>query len=178
MYARFAASAGLPADAPVRATVDAVHAMPYGRSADRTPDGALAQWRGTCSTKHALLALLLAERWPLLAPRLMHRVYLVDRRSALARYGAGVAATVPPDGLMDVHRYLIITFGKDITIDVTFPADPRWDGRSSMRLACGDGWDVAAGADPDADKAALTARYCDPAVREPFIAALAPACRS
>lgn len=176
MYARFAAGAGLPDEATVRDTIDAVQAMPYGRPADRTPEGAVRDWRGTCSTKHALLAVLLLKRWPLLRPRLMHRVYLVDRRSAHDRHGPSVAATVPAQGLMDVHRYLVIALdGRDITIDVTFPADPRWDGRSSMRLACGDGWDLAAGEDPDADKAALTARYCDPHVREPFIAALAAA---
>ena len=42
-----------------------------------------------------------------------------------------------------------------------------------MCLACGDGRDFPAGDDPDADKAALEASYCDPLVREPFIAALA-----
>jgi hypothetical protein len=42
-----------------------------------------------------------------------------------------------------------------------------------MRLACGDGQDFPAGDNPDAGKAALEASYCDPLVREPFIAALA-----
>jgi hypothetical protein len=41
-----------------------------------------------------------------------------------------------------------------------------------MGLACGDGQDFPAGDDPDADKAGLEASYCDPLVREPFIAAL------
>jgi hypothetical protein len=44
-----------------------------------------------------------------------------------------------------------------------------------MPLACGSGQDFPAGKDPDADKAALEAQYCDPQVREPFIAALAGA---
>lgn len=56
-------------------------------------------------------------------------------------------------------------------------ADQPWDGRRSMRLACGDGRDFPAGDDPDADKAALEASYRDPLVREPFIAALARASR-
>jgi hypothetical protein len=71
-----------------------------------------------------------------------------------------------------VHRYLVITLaGQPVTIDITFPAGQPWDGPGSTGLACGDGPDFPAGNDPDADKAALEAGYCDP-VREPFIAAL------
>jgi len=78
--------------------------------------------------------------------------------------------------LTDVHRYLLITIGcRTVTIDVTFPGDPAWDEHGSMRLSCGDGQDIGAGDDPDADKAALEVRHCDPRVREPFIAALAAA---
>ena len=80
---------------------------------------------------------------------------------------------MPDGGLTDVHRYLLLACGgQDVIIDVTFPADPPWDGRSSMPLACGEGQDFPAGDDPAADKAALEASYCDPQVREPFIAAL------
>ncbi len=57
-------------------------------------------------------------------------------------------------------------------MDATFPG-PAWDGRFSLPLACGDGRDYPAGEDPDAEKRALERQYCDPAVREPFIAALA-----
>jgi hypothetical protein len=53
----------------------------------------------------------------------------------------------------------------------TFPG-PEWDGRSALPLACGVGDDHPAGDDPDAEKRALEAEYCEPAVREPFIAAL------
>jgi hypothetical protein len=132
------------------------------------------EWRGTCSTKHALLAQLLAERWPPLRPRLIHRVYRAQRADVQHRHGAQVASVVPENGLIDVHRYLLIELdGRDVVLDVTFPGDAPWDGASPMPLACGPGEDVAAGADPDADKRALEARWCDPAVREPFIAALA-----
>ena len=55
--------------------------------------------------------------------------------------------------------------------DATFPGEP-WDGRSPMPLACGEGADHPAGADPDAEKRRLEAEHCDPAVREPFIAVL------
>jgi hypothetical protein len=176
MYARFAARAGLAEDAPYARVIEAVHAIPFGRPAERTPDGVIEEWVGTCSTKHVLLAALLRERRPELRPRLVHRVYRADRESVLRRYGAVAAAAVPEDGLTDVHRYLVIDVGgRDVRIDVTFPGDPGWDGRHSMALACGDGVDFAAGEDPAADKAALEARHCDPRVREPFIAALTDA---
>jgi hypothetical protein len=41
-----------------------------------------------------------------------------------------------------------------------------------MPLACGEGTDYDAGEDPLSTKAVLVDTYCDPAVREPFIAAL------
>ena len=173
-FARFAARAGLPGDASLRQVVNAVRTIPYGRPGSRTADGMIGEWKGTCSTKHALLAQLLRERWPELRPRLVHRVYRVSRESVIQRHGADAASAVPDGGLTDVHRYLVITLaGQDVTIDITFPGGQTWDGRRSMLLACGDGQDFPAGDDPDAGKAALEASYCDPLVREPFIAALA-----
>ncbi len=89
-------------------------------------------------------------------------------------FGDEAAAAVPDEGLTDVHRYLLLTLrGRTVRVDATFPGDAPWDGRSDMPLACGDGGDFPAGEDPDADKRALEARFCDPAVREPFIATLA-----
>jgi hypothetical protein len=177
-FPSFAARAGLPDDATLRQVVTAVQAIPYGRPRSRTPDGVIREWRGTCSTKHALLAQLVRERWPDLRPRLVHRVYRATRASVRRQHGPDAAAAVPDGGLTDVHRYLVITLaGRELVIDITFPADPPWDGHRSMRLACGDGQDFAAGADPDADKAALEARHCDPLVRESFIAALGRASR-
>lgn len=176
LFARFVTRAGLPGDASPCQVVNAVQAIPYGRPAARTAEGVIGEWTGTCSTKHALLARLLGERWPELQPRLVHRVYRVSRSSALQRYGDGTASAVPEGGLTDVHRYLVLTLaGQEVTIDITFPGDQAWDGYRSMRLACGDGPDYPAGDDPDADKAALEASHCDPQVREPFIASLARA---
>lgn len=177
-FTRFAAQAGLPGDASLRQVVAAVQAIPYGRPETRTAAGVISEWKGTCSTKHALLAQLLRERWPELRPRLVHRVYRVSRGSVLLWHGRDAARAVPEAGLTDVHRYLVITLaGRELIIDITFPARPPWDGHGPMGLACGDGRDFPAGADPDADKAALEASYCDPLVREPFIAALARASR-
>lgn len=172
-FARFTARAALQGNASLCQVVNAVQAIPYGRPRSRTADGVISEWKGTCSTKHALLAQLLAERWPQVRPRLVHRVYRVSRESALQRHGADAASTVPEGGLTDVHRYLVITLaGQQVRIDITFPGGQPWDGHRPMDLACGDGPDFPAGDDPDADKAALEASYCDPLVREPFITAL------
>lgn len=174
LFDQFAARARLPNGASLRQIVNAVQAIPYGRSVSRTVQGLLGEWKGTCSTKHALLAQLLREQWPETCPRLVHRVYRITHLAALQRYGGDAARAVPDGGLTDVHRYLVIALAcQDVTIDVTFPGDPAWDGHRSMHLACGDGRDFPAGEDPDADKAALEASYCDPRAREPFIAALA-----
>ena len=164
-------------DASLLDFVEAVRAIPYGRPSDRTVDGMLREQRGTCSTKHLFLARVLAERFPDTEPVIVHRVYTLDGSRARELFGATVAATIPDDGLVDVHRYLTITLGgKRVEIDATFPG-PAWDGRSSLALACGAGTDFPAGDEPDAEKRALEEQHCDSAIREPFIAALSSARR-
>lgn len=150
--------------------------LPYGRPSDRTVEAMLRERRGTCSTKHLFLARALAERFPETEPLIVHRIYRLDRTTAQERYGEQVAQTVPEDsGLVDVHRYLTIRVGEQrIAVDATFPG-PRWDGHSALPLACGPGDDHPAGEDPDADKQLLEREHCDPAIREPFIAALTAA---
>jgi hypothetical protein len=153
--------------------VESVRCLDYGRPSDRSVEGMLRERRGTCSTKHLFLAEALKERFPGTEPQIVHRVYRLDRETARELFGDRAASTVLEDGLIDVHRYLTATVeGQRIVIDATFPG-ARWDGRSSLPLACGEGDDYPAGADPDAEKRALEDEHCDPAVREPFIAALA-----
>jgi hypothetical protein len=165
--------AGLSENASLADVVEAVRSIPYGRPLERSAQGVLAEWRGTCSTKHALLAAVLAEHWPHTKPRMVHRVYRCTPEEAARRFGPIAAAAVPEEGLWDVHRYLTIELnGNRVAIDVTFPSGPSWDGASSMPVACGRGADHAAGSDPDADKRALEEAHCDPRVREPFITAL------
>lgn len=156
--------------------VEAMRDLPYGRPSDRTVKGMLHERRGTCSTKHLFLARTLTERFPETEPLIVHLVYRLDRATAKERYGERVAQAVPEDsGLIDVHRYLTIRVGgQRIVIDATFPG-PRWDGYSALPLACGPGDDHPAGEDPDADKQLLEREHCDPAIREPFIAALTAA---
>jgi hypothetical protein len=116
----------------------------------------------------------LLEGRPEFDVRLVHRVYRLDPQSARERFGEEVAAVVPEDGLVDVHTYATAMVGGErVRIDVTFPG-PLWDGHSDMPLACGDGEDHPVGdRDPWELKEELVAKHCDPAVREPFIAALA-----
>jgi hypothetical protein len=158
--------------------VNAVAAIPYGRGPSRDPTDVLASWRGTCSTKHSLLRLLLAEGWPSLAVDTWHRVYRVDRRLATELFGARAAAAVPESGLVDVHTYMAIAAsGEPIRVDVTFALHSPWSGDRHMRLHCGEGFDVPGGRFPNRVKRELVSLHCDPAIREPFIAALSGTCR-
>ncbi|HEU5254027.1 MAG TPA: hypothetical protein VFU16_11955 [Solirubrobacterales bacterium] len=152
--------------------VEAVRGLEYGRPRERSAQAMLREGRGTCSLKHAHLAWEIERELPELRPRIVHRVYRVERDEARELYGEEVAATVPEEGLVDVHRYLTLELeGRRIAVDATFPGPP-WDGRGPLPLACGPGEDFPAGPDPDADKSRLQAEHCDPVVREPFIEAL------
>jgi predicted adenylyl cyclase CyaB len=154
--------------------VERVRAIPYGRPSNRTVESMLREQRGTCSAKHLYLAQQLAQGFPATEPAIIHRVYRLDRDRARALFGEEVAQTIPLNGLIDIHRYLTIKLeGQRLAVDATFPGGAPWDGRSPMSLACGPGEDIPAGAHPDSDKQALERRHCDPAIREPFIAALA-----
>jgi hypothetical protein len=153
--------------------VEAVRALPYGRPSERTVEAMLRERRGTCSTKHLYLARTLAERFPETETEIVHRVYRLHRDRAAELYGETIAESVPADGLVDIHRYLRITInGHRHTLDATFSGEP-WDGRSSLPLVCGEGDDFPGSEKPDEDKRDLEAQHCNPAVREPFIAALA-----
>lgn len=169
------ASDGLHADdASLLDLVEAVRSLPYGRPSDRTVQGMLRERRGTCSTKHLFLAMRLSERFPESEQRIVHRVYTLDRARAQELFGSAVAAAVPEDGLVDIHRYLTVVLnGQRVQIDATFPGGAAWDGHSPLPLACGPGKDHPAGDDPDLEKRTLEEHHCDPTVREPFIAALA-----
>jgi hypothetical protein len=149
-----------------------ISAIPYGRNAERSARAVRTEGRGTCSTKHLLLADVVEARWPELTPMLWHRVYCVTPGLAAARWGPRILEAVPAEGLVDVHTYATLTIGgRAVTVDVTFPI-AQWDGVSDLELACGPGDDHPAGPDPLASKDALVAQHCDPGAREPFIAAL------
>jgi hypothetical protein len=155
--------------------VEAMRAMPFGLPSEPTVERMLLEARGTSAAKHLFLAQVLAQRFPVAEPMLVHRVYRLNRTRALELFGQEIAETVPDEGLVDVHRYLTIAVeGKRVSLDVTV-AGALWDGRSALPLACGHGGDFPAGADPDAEMTALEAEHCDAAARAPFLAALAAA---
>jgi hypothetical protein len=105
-------------------------------------------------------------------PQIVHRVYRIDRERARELFSQEAAGAVPPEGLVDVHRYLtIVVGGRRIAIDATFPG-PVWDGVSDMALSCGPGQDYPSIGDPDIEKRRLEVEHCDPNLREQFIAAL------
>ena len=136
----------------------------------------LRERRGTRSIKHLFLTQVLAERFPETRPRIVHRVYRIDRELAERLFGDAAAAAVPADGLVDVHRYLTAEVaGERIIIDATLPGAETWDGTSPLPLACGAGTDHLAGLDPDSDKRALEDEHCDLAVRKAFLARRQPA---
>jgi acyl dehydratase len=170
---RFRARAALDDQCAWIDVVNAVAAIPYGRTPDGAPDDTVALWRGTCSSKHALLRALLAEGWPERMVLTWHRVFQVTRTRAAAVFGARAAAAVPESGLVDVHTYLTVAAGREpVRVDVTFAPKTRWNGVDHMPLICGEGFDVPGGRFPNRRKRELVALHCDPAVREPFIAAL------
>jgi hypothetical protein len=152
--------------------------IPYGRSSSASPEAVIAEWHGTCTTKHLLFACVVAEVDSTAAVRLVHRVYRLSHEDATARWGGDVASTVPNSGLIDVHTYArLLREDQVIPVDVTFPLE-EWDGNAPTLLACMGGRDFDAGIDPLATKAELVRRWCDPARRERFIAALTHHSRS
>jgi len=167
-------------DQEVVALVEQVRSFVYGRPSDRSVAAMLREERGTCSAKHRYLAQKFVEGFPDLEPQIVHRVHRIDREHALENFGEQAAGVVPPEGLVDVHRYLTIELnGRRVDIDATFPGPP-WDGYSDMPLACGPGVDHPSEGDPDWEKRALEERFCDAALRDRFIEALslsAPALR-
>ena len=96
-----------------------VYRLPYGRTSSRdNPMAVLTEGRGTCSTKHALLAELATEqRLPLV---LMLGIYLMNERNTpgvdrvLARHGL---AEIP-----EAHCYLMNDgLRVDVTCDIRSP---------------------------------------------------------
>jgi hypothetical protein len=160
-----------PESSPVE-LLEAVRAMPYGLPSAGTVESMLLEARGTSATKNLCLAQVLAKRLPETQPALVHRVYRLDRSRALELFGEAIAETIPGDGLIDVHRYLTLAVnGRRVSVDGSVPG-PSWDGQTSMEPVCGPGRDFPAGADPDAEMAALEREYCDGEARAPLLAAL------
>jgi hypothetical protein len=105
-----------------RAAARFVHQLPYGRNADRANFRLLLpERRGTCSTKHALLAALAIEQR--LAIRLTLGIYEMRERNT-----PGIGAVLEKHGLTSVpeaHCYLIYNGTRiDVTRAAVSPTEP------------------------------------------------------
>ncbi len=102
-----------------------VHALPYGRNTDRT-DYALviAERRGTCSTKHALLAALAREHGVALALR----VGIYGMTEANTPGVGRVLRMHGFDAIPEAHCYLV---HEGLQVDVTHPGT---DGMCALAL--------------------------------------------
>jgi hypothetical protein len=103
--------------------------------------GVMREWRGTCSTKHALLTDLIESRGPELRSRIVHRVYRLTREVAVRSSGPSPTRSLMMALLM-FTRTSSCRSGKPLHIDVTVPGQ-GWDGTHDLALACGDGFDLA-----------------------------------
>lgn len=98
--------------------------LPYGRNADRADAGlVLAEGRGTCSTKHALLARLAAEHGA--EVELVVGIYEMDGGNT-----PGVGATLAAHGLRSLPEAHCYLRSGDVRLDVT-----RGDGGHAEPIA-------------------------------------------
>lgn len=99
--------------------VDWVHQRPYGRGPNRADwRSVLALGRGTCSTKHALVAALAKEC--LVPVSLMMGIYMMDEHNT-----PGIESALVPggfDAIPEAHCYLKYQGQR---IDITMPGVPK-----------------------------------------------------
>lgn len=131
---------GLPCG--LRELLFCVRDIPYGRpTRPRDPLSVLTDWKGTCSGKHLLAALILSITAR--GARLYCHAYrLDDARDVLPR---SVTQPYIGHGIWDVHNYLEIDAANvPLKIDVTwsrelapmgFPTTLDWDGARDFFLA-------------------------------------------
>ena len=105
----------------VRTLREAAHwvgQLPYGRTTAPTPEAVLREGRGTCSTKHALLAALAAECG--VALQLTVGVYEMDGANT-----PGTGPVLAAHGLKclpEAHCYVVYD---GVRVDVTRPEPPQ-----------------------------------------------------
>lgn len=102
-----------------------VHALPYGRNGDRASYAqVLAEQRGTCSTKHALLAALAREEQVRVPLRV--GIYFMDETNT-----PGIGGALRARGLSRVPEAHCVLVAEKSLIDVTFPGS---SGRCAQRF--------------------------------------------
>jgi hypothetical protein len=90
-----------------------VYRLPYGRTSSRdNPMAVLIEGRGTCSTKHAVLAELATEQR--LPVALMLGIYLMNERNT-----PGVGYVLAHHGLAEIPEAHCYLMHDDVRIDVT-----------------------------------------------------------
>jgi len=101
-------------------TFSLVRDMPYRRASDRLPPTSIAEWRGTCSGKHYLLAELLRAQGLDARVCIAEHVFLPETAPWLPRE---LLDALPPGGCPDVHTYLeALRDGAWTPVDATWPA--------------------------------------------------------
>ncbi|GAA5532572.1 hypothetical protein [Deinococcus aluminii] len=129
-----------------------VRDMPYARASTHDPAGIMREWRGTCSTKHELLAALLAERG-------VSSTLIACTQEITPPPGAPPELLALSGGqpVVDIHNYLTVHAPQgDMVVDATWPlaaaqaglpVNPEWRWGEDQQLACTplETWPVPAG---------------------------------
>lgn len=141
-----------------RELFELVRDLPYARASGHEPETVIREWRGTCSTKHELLAALYAELG------LKSTIYACTQEIRLPDGAAPELAAWEGEPVIDVHNYLVLhERGGDRLIDATWPLATREVGLianewgADMRVACTplETWALESGEDGAAFKDAL-----------------------
>ncbi len=146
-----------------RELFELVRDMPYARPSGHDPAVIVREWRGTCSTKHELLAALYAELG------LRSTLYACTQEIRLPPGSAPELAEWADGPVIDVHNYLVLHGpAGDRLMDATWPISTRALGLpanewgTDMQVACVplETWALEPGTDVAAFKAArLQERY-------------------
>lgn len=146
-----------------RELFELVRDMPYARASSHEPETVIREWRGTCSTKHELLAALYAELG------ILSTIYACTQEIRLPEGAAPELAAWNGEPVIDVHNYLVLhESGGDRLIDATWPLATREAGLianewgTDMQIACTplETWALEPGEDVAAFKdARLRERY-------------------
>lgn len=120
-----------------------VRDMPYARASSHDPHVVIEEWRGTCSTKHELLAALLAEAG--LRSTIMACTQEVQWPAALP-LPPELADLFAAGRVVDLHNYLVVHApAGDTIIDATWPlalkrlglpANETLEWGTNMPIAC------------------------------------------
>ncbi len=118
-----------------------IREMPYARASTHEPSGIIAEWRGTCSTKHELLRAVLAE-----AGLKSSMIACTQEIKLPPNADPELLTLTGGQSVVDVHNYLVVHAPEgDMRVDVTWPlaaaaaglpVNPEWVWGKDMALAC------------------------------------------